>query len=185
MLSTPGVSYLLCSLFHLVVSPLQVYHTSCVVSHASPYLCIAIIAQSQRIDCAIIAMRRHGAGMLDYFRCVSVRACAHVCVRVHVHARVCVCACVCAHMCVCVCVCVCAHVRSTSLYSFQAGDDLRQDMVVMQMIRLFDDMWKKAGLDLKIITYGVVATGQDTGELRGSSLVQYVYAFVVLHVGWA
>ena len=96
-------------------------------------------------------------------------SCVSLCVHVHAH----------------VCVCVCAHVRSTSLYSFQAGDDLRQDMIVMQMIRLFDDMWKKAGLDLKIITYGVVATGQDTGELRGSALVQYVYAFVVLHVGWA
>ena len=99
--------------------------------------------------------------------------------------RVCARVCVCACARTCVCVCVCAHVRSTSLYSFQAGDDLRQDMIVMQMIRLFDDMWKKAGLDLKIITYGVVATGQDTGELRGSSLVQYVYAFVVLHVGWS
>ena len=84
--------------------------------------------------------------------------------------RACVCVCLCAHVCVFVCACV----RSTSLYPFQAGDDLRQDMIVMQMIRLFDDMWKKAGLDLKIITYGVVATGQDTGELRGSALVQYV-----------
>ena len=37
----------------------------------------------------------------------------------------------------------------------------------MQMIRLFDDMWKKAGLDLNMITYGVVATGHDTGRGRG------------------
>ena len=67
-------------------------------------------------------------------------------------------------------VCVCEHDHFTFLRLFQAGDDLRQDMIVMQMIRLFDDMWKKAGLDLNMITYGVVATGQDTGEWRGGEV---------------
>ena len=36
-------------------------------------------------------------------------------------------------------------------------------MLALQMITLFDDIWKKSGLDLKIITYRVIATGQDTG----------------------
>ena len=67
-------------------------------------------------------------------------------------------------------VCVCEHDHFNFLRLFQAGDDLRQDMIVMQMIRLFDDMWKKAGLDLNMITYGVVATGQDTGEWRGGEV---------------
>ena len=70
--------------------------------------------------------------------------------------------------------CILVRSHSHSLHQLQAGDDLRQDMIVMQMIRLFDDMWKKAGLDLSIITYGVVATGQDTGKRRGGDGGSYV-----------
>lgn len=70
--------------------------------------------------------------------------------------------------------CILVRSHSNSLHQLQAGDDLRQDMIVMQMIRLFDDMWKKAGLDLSIITYGVVATGQDTGKRRNGDGESYI-----------
>ncbi|KAG7163556.1 Phosphatidylinositol 4-phosphate 3-kinase C2 domain-containing subunit alpha-like [Homarus americanus] len=39
------------------------------------------------------------------------------------------------------------------------GDDLRQDMLVIQMIRLMDKLWLKEGLDLKVVTFSVVPTG--------------------------
>lgn len=47
----------------------------------------------------------------------------------------------------------------------QVGDDLRQDMLVIQMIRLMDKLWLKEGLDLKVVTFSVVPTGDKIGRL--------------------
>ena len=44
------------------------------------------------------------------------------------------------------------------------GDDLRQDMLVIQMIRLMDRLWLKEDLDLKVVTFNVVPTGDKIGE---------------------
>ncbi|GFY57943.1 phosphatidylinositol 4-phosphate 3-kinase C2 domain-containing subunit alpha [Trichonephila inaurata madagascariensis] len=41
---------------------------------------------------------------------------------------------------------------------FKVGDDLRQDMITIQMIRIMDKLWLKEGLDLKIVTFNCVAT---------------------------
>nr|XP_053643697.1 LOW QUALITY PROTEIN: phosphatidylinositol 4-phosphate 3-kinase C2 domain-containing subunit beta-like [Cherax quadricarinatus] len=46
----------------------------------------------------------------------------------------------------------------------QVGDDLRQDMLVIQMIRLMDKLWLKEGFDLKVVTFSVVPTGDKIGE---------------------
>ena len=32
---------------------------------------------------------------------------------------------------------------------FKAGDDLRQDMLTLQMIRIIDKLWKDQGMDLR------------------------------------
>lgn len=48
----------------------------------------------------------------------------------------------------------------------QVGDDLRQDILVLQMIKVMEKIWLRAGLDLKLVMYDCVATGQDHGEPR-------------------
>lgn len=49
---------------------------------------------------------------------------------------------------------------------YKVGDDLRQDMLTLQMIRIMDKFWLKEGLDLKIITFACVATGSRKGMVE-------------------
>lgn len=49
---------------------------------------------------------------------------------------------------------------------FKNGDDLRQDMLTLQMIRLMDILWKKEGLDLRVTPYGCLSTGDKTGLIE-------------------
>jgi CRP-like cAMP-binding protein len=54
---------------------------------------------------------------------------------------------------------------------FKAGDDLRQDQLVLQLIMLFDRIWKgKQGdpnrLDMHLTPYGCVATGDFVGLIE-------------------
>ncbi|CAI4231603.1 unnamed protein product [Auanema sp. JU1783] len=51
---------------------------------------------------------------------------------------------------------------------FKQGDDLRQDQLIIQMIRLMDLLFKKYNLDLKLTPYAVLSTGLKHG------LVQFV-----------
>eukprot|EP00158_Paraphelidium_tribonemae_P006475 Partr_v1_DN27836_c0_g1_i1_m23389 putative Phosphatidylinositol 3kinase len=49
---------------------------------------------------------------------------------------------------------------------FKIGDDLRQDQLVMQVIKLMDKLLKKENLDLKLTPYRILATGTNHGMLE-------------------
>eukprot|EP01116_Phalansterium_solitarium_P018016 TRINITY_DN4609_c0_g1_i1.p1 TRINITY_DN4609_c0_g1~~TRINITY_DN4609_c0_g1_i1.p1 ORF type:complete len:1412 (-),score=535.42 TRINITY_DN4609_c0_g1_i1:565-4800(-) len=55
---------------------------------------------------------------------------------------------------------------SSKYIIFKAGDDLRQDMLTLQMIRLMDKLWKAEGLDLALKPYGCISTGKDEGMIE-------------------
>ncbi|XP_052760292.1 phosphatidylinositol 4,5-bisphosphate 3-kinase catalytic subunit alpha isoform-like isoform X2 [Mya arenaria] len=50
---------------------------------------------------------------------------------------------------------------------FKNGDDLRQDMLTLQLISVMDSIWKTAGLDLRMTPYLCLASGQDVGLIEG------------------
>ena len=49
---------------------------------------------------------------------------------------------------------------------FKAGDDIRQDMLTLQLVRAMDAMWKSEGMDLAMTPYACTATWNDGGLLQ-------------------
>ncbi|XP_033099202.1 phosphatidylinositol 4-phosphate 3-kinase C2 domain-containing subunit beta-like isoform X2 [Anneissia japonica] len=49
---------------------------------------------------------------------------------------------------------------------FKAGEDMRQDMLIMQMIRIMDKLWLSEGLDMRMITFTCLATGKNQGMIE-------------------
>mmetsp|Transcript_962 Transcript_962/g.3317 ORF Transcript_962/g.3317 Transcript_962/m.3317 type:complete len:1116 (-) Transcript_962:3492-6839(-) len=49
---------------------------------------------------------------------------------------------------------------------YKAGDDLRQDLLTLQMLKIMDSIWKRENLDLHIKPYGCVCTGDETGMIE-------------------
>eukprot|EP00461_Guttulinopsis_vulgaris_P006446 UN06477 len=56
---------------------------------------------------------------------------------------------------------------------FKSGDDLRQDLLTLQILRVMDRLWLRNGLDNRLKPYGVIATGvNDHGE--GVGMIEVV-----------
>jgi phosphatidylinositol 3-kinase len=52
------------------------------------------------------------------------------------------------------------------LVIFKSGDDLRQDQLTLQMLRLMDKLWQQNDLDLRLKPYACVSTDNDQGMLE-------------------
>ena len=58
---------------------------------------------------------------------------------------------------------------------FKAGDDLRQDALTLQLIRLMDKLWKKEGMDLRVQPYGAISTGDQVRFMPFLSFFFYLW----------
>ncbi|XP_075694338.1 phosphatidylinositol 4-phosphate 3-kinase C2 domain-containing subunit alpha isoform X2 [Rhinoderma darwinii] len=46
---------------------------------------------------------------------------------------------------------------------FKVGEDLRQDMLALQMIKIMDKLWLQEGLDMRMVIFKCLSTGRDRG----------------------
>uniref|UniRef100_A0A8D3E6F0 phosphatidylinositol 3-kinase n=1 Tax=Scophthalmus maximus TaxID=52904 RepID=A0A8D3E6F0_SCOMX len=49
---------------------------------------------------------------------------------------------------------------------FKEGDDLRQDMLVIQTLMVMDSIWQEKSLDLNLVPYGCISTGHNIGMIE-------------------
>uniref|UniRef100_A0A3Q2QNK6 phosphatidylinositol 3-kinase n=1 Tax=Fundulus heteroclitus TaxID=8078 RepID=A0A3Q2QNK6_FUNHE len=49
---------------------------------------------------------------------------------------------------------------------FKEGDDLRQDMLVIQTLVVMESIWQEESLDLNLIPYGCISTGHNIGMIE-------------------
>ncbi|XP_039596720.1 phosphatidylinositol 4-phosphate 3-kinase C2 domain-containing subunit alpha [Polypterus senegalus] len=49
---------------------------------------------------------------------------------------------------------------------FKVGEDLRQDMLALQLIKIMDKLWIQEGLDLRIVNFKCISTGKDRGMVE-------------------
>lgn len=55
---------------------------------------------------------------------------------------------------------------ATSAIIFKIGDDLRQDMLTLQIIKIVDALWRSEGLDMCMLAYSCLATGKNVGLIE-------------------
>ncbi|XP_054261584.1 phosphatidylinositol 4-phosphate 3-kinase C2 domain-containing subunit beta-like [Macrosteles quadrilineatus] len=66
---------------------------------------------------------------------------------------------------------------------FKVGDDLQQDMLTLQMIRIMDKLWLKEGLDLKMVTFACVPTGTKRGMIEMVTEAETLRKIQVVELG--
>ncbi|XP_063308373.1 phosphatidylinositol 4-phosphate 3-kinase C2 domain-containing subunit beta [Pelobates fuscus] len=49
---------------------------------------------------------------------------------------------------------------------FKCGDDLRQDMLTLQMIRIMNKIWVQEGLDMRMVIFRCFSTGHERGMVE-------------------
>lgn len=49
---------------------------------------------------------------------------------------------------------------------FKDGDDLRQDMLILQILRIMESIWETESLDLCLLPYGCISTGNRIGMIE-------------------
>ncbi|XP_043934659.1 phosphatidylinositol 4,5-bisphosphate 3-kinase catalytic subunit gamma isoform-like isoform X2 [Protopterus annectens] len=49
---------------------------------------------------------------------------------------------------------------------FKHGDDLRQDMLIIQTLDIMDSIWQENSLDLNLVPYGCISTGNNIGMIE-------------------
>ena len=49
---------------------------------------------------------------------------------------------------------------------FKNGDDLRQDNLVLQLMKIMDRLWMQNGLNMEMVLYNVIETGHMVGYIE-------------------
>lgn len=55
---------------------------------------------------------------------------------------------------------------ATSAIIFKIGDDLRQDMLTLQIIKIVDSIWRHENLDMCMLAYTCLSTGKNVGIIE-------------------
>jgi CRP-like cAMP-binding protein len=52
------------------------------------------------------------------------------------------------------------------VFMLKVGDDLRQDALILQLLKVMDAIWRKEGLDMQMKVYDCISTGFERGLLQ-------------------